>query len=276
MIDKPRIESAVREILAAIGEDPDREGLLETPQRVARMYEEVFAGLHKDPHEEFRIFHEPGNDEMVLVRDIPLYSMCEHHLLPFMGKAHVAYLPSRKVAGVSKLARVVEGFARRPQVQERRRRVPRHAPERRVRGIRREHDGHVYRGGAGDPEEGHRDAAVDPREALGAVHDEVERAAARPSARAQATQGGAQLRDAHQLVVCTRRRRCGVALSSPSPSPASGSGSCSCGGSSRHARHLPENCAVQVPRARELGREHRDVVDARVIERLRHKFSALA
>ena len=120
MIDKPRIESAVREILAAIGEDPDREGLLETPQRVARMYEEVFAGLHKDPHEEFRIFHEPGNDEMVLVRDIPLYSMCEHHLLPFMGKAHVVYIPKDgRILGLSKIARLVDLMSRRPQLQER-------------------------------------------------------------------------------------------------------------------------------------------------------------
>ena len=119
MIDKPRIEAAVREILAAIGEDPDREGLEDTPQRVARMYEEVFAGLHKDPHEEFRVFHEPGNDEMVLVRDIPLYSMCEHHMLPFFGKAHVAYIPNGHIVGLSKIPRVVDAFARRLQVQER-------------------------------------------------------------------------------------------------------------------------------------------------------------
>ncbi len=120
MIDKPRIESAVREILAAIGEDPDREGLQGTPERVARMYEEVFAGLHADPRKEFRIFHEAGNDEMVLVGDIPLYSMCEHHLLPFIGKAHVVYIPKGgRVLGLSKIARLVDLMSRRPQLQER-------------------------------------------------------------------------------------------------------------------------------------------------------------
>ena len=118
-VDLPRIERAVREILAAVGEDPDRQGLLETPKRVARMYAELFSGLHSDPaHHLHRVFEE-RYDEIVLVRDISFNSMCEHHLLPFMGVAHVGYLPSGKVAGLSKLARVVEEISRRPQVQER-------------------------------------------------------------------------------------------------------------------------------------------------------------
>lgn len=119
-MDKERIEKAVREILIAIGEDPDREGLAETPSRVARMYEEVFSGLEKDPKQFIKMFSEENNDEMVVVRDIPLYSMCEHHLLPFVGKAHIVYLPRNgKVIGLSKLARIVDNFARRPQLQER-------------------------------------------------------------------------------------------------------------------------------------------------------------
>ena len=119
-MDKERIERAVREILIAIGEDPDREGLLETPKRVARMYEEVFLGLENDPEQLLKIFNEEKNEEMVVVRDIPLYSMCEHHLLPFVGKAHIVYIPgSGKVIGLSKLARIVDNFARRPQIQER-------------------------------------------------------------------------------------------------------------------------------------------------------------
>ena len=119
-MDKERIERAVREILIAIGEDPDREGLLETPKRVARMYEEVFMGLENDPEQYLKIFNEEKNEEMVVVRDIPLYSMCEHHLLPFVGKAHIVYIPgSGKVIGLSKLARIVDNFARRPQIQER-------------------------------------------------------------------------------------------------------------------------------------------------------------
>ncbi len=119
-MDKERIERAVREILIAIGEDPDREGLQETPKRVARMYEEVFGGLEKSPEEHLKIFSEDKNEEMVVVRDIPLYSMCEHHLLPFVGKAHIVYIPgSGKVIGLSKLARIVDNFARRPQIQER-------------------------------------------------------------------------------------------------------------------------------------------------------------
>lgn len=119
-MDKERIEKAVREILIAIGEDPDREGLIETPARVARMYEEVFSGLEKDPKQYIKMFSEENNDEMVVVRDIPLYSMCEHHLLPFVGKAHIVYIPRNgKVIGLSKLARIVDNFARRPQLQER-------------------------------------------------------------------------------------------------------------------------------------------------------------
>ena len=119
-MDRERIEAAVREILAAVGEDPDREGLVETPARVARMYEEIFSGLTDDPKRHLKFFDEPDNDEMVVVRDIPLYSMCEHHLLPFMGKAHIAYIPADgKVIGLSKLARIVDTFARRPQLQER-------------------------------------------------------------------------------------------------------------------------------------------------------------
>lgn len=119
-MDFERIEKAVREILIAIGEDPDREGLKETPARVARMYGEVLGGLHADPHQHIKIFNESDNDEMVTVRDIPLYSMCEHHLLPFVGVAHIAYIPrDGKVIGLSKLARIVSDFARRPQLQER-------------------------------------------------------------------------------------------------------------------------------------------------------------
>ncbi|MCR5484244.1 MAG: GTP cyclohydrolase I FolE [Clostridiales bacterium] len=119
-MDKQKIENAVRDILIAIGEDPDREGLVETPARVARMYEEIFSGLEDDPKRHLKIFNENNNDEMVIVRDIPLYSMCEHHLIPFMGKAHIAYIPNDgKVIGLSKLARIVDTFAKRPQLQER-------------------------------------------------------------------------------------------------------------------------------------------------------------
>ncbi|MBQ3150263.1 MAG: GTP cyclohydrolase I FolE [Clostridia bacterium] len=120
MMDLKRIEAAVREILIAIGEDPDREGLVETPARVARMYEEIFSGLEDNPERHLKIFNEENNHEMVIVRDIPLYSMCEHHLIPFMGKAHIAYIPENgKVIGLSKLARIVDSFAKRPQLQER-------------------------------------------------------------------------------------------------------------------------------------------------------------
>jgi GTP cyclohydrolase I len=118
-VDQARIQRAVREILAAVGEDPDREGLRETPARVARMYAEVFSGLHDDPREHLRKFFTEKYDEVVLVRDISFNSTCEHHLLPFMGVAHIGYVPNGRVVGLSKLARVVEVVARRPQVQER-------------------------------------------------------------------------------------------------------------------------------------------------------------
>src|SRR5688572_16845670 len=118
-VDVARIERAVREILLAVGEDPDREGLLKTPNRVARAYGELMAGLKVDPRAHLKtVFHE-RYDEVVLLRDIEFHSLCEHHLLPFTGRAHVAYLPDGKVVGLSKLARLVEGYARRPQVQER-------------------------------------------------------------------------------------------------------------------------------------------------------------
>lgn len=110
----------MREILFAIGENPDREGLVETPARVARMYGEILGGLDADPKQHIKIFNESDNDEMVLVRDIPMYSVCEHHLLPFIGVAHIAYIPAGgRVIGLSKLARIVSDFARRPQLQER-------------------------------------------------------------------------------------------------------------------------------------------------------------
>ncbi|MEM7141301.1 MAG: GTP cyclohydrolase I FolE [Actinomycetota bacterium] len=120
-IDQPRIRAAVREILEAIGEDPDRDGLLDTPSRVARMYAEVCAGLHEEPAEHLKKAFEADHDEMVMVRDIPLYSLCEHHLVPFLGMAHVAYIPNAdgRVTGLSKFARLVDGYAKRPQVQER-------------------------------------------------------------------------------------------------------------------------------------------------------------
>ncbi|UOF89764.1 GTP cyclohydrolase I FolE [Fodinisporobacter ferrooxydans] len=119
-VDHSKIREAVRMILEAVGEDPEREGLQDTPARVARMYEEVFAGLHKDPSEQLNAIFNEDHDELVIVRDIPFYSMCEHHLIPFFGYAHVAYLPNNgKVTGLSKLARLVETVARRPQLQER-------------------------------------------------------------------------------------------------------------------------------------------------------------
>src|SRR5215212_9789077 len=118
-VDIGRIERAVREILIAVGEDPDREGLLKTPNRVARAYGELMAGLHTDPKQHLKTVFSERYDEIVLLRDIEFHSLCEHHLLPFTGRAHVAYLPGGKVVGLSKLARLVEGFARRPQVQER-------------------------------------------------------------------------------------------------------------------------------------------------------------
>ena len=118
-VDVPRIEKAVREILLAVGEDPDREGLLKTPNRVARAYSELMAGLRQDPKAHLKTVFTERYDEVVLLRDIEFHSLCEHHLLPFTGRAHVAYLPDGKVVGLSKLARLVEGYARRPQVQER-------------------------------------------------------------------------------------------------------------------------------------------------------------
>jgi GTP cyclohydrolase I len=118
-IDEARIEKAVREILSAVGEDLNRDGLKDTPARVARMYSELLAGMHDDPNTHIsRVFNE-NYDEIVLLRDIPFYSICEHHLMPFIGSAHVAYLPSGKILGVSKLARIVDCFARRLQTQER-------------------------------------------------------------------------------------------------------------------------------------------------------------
>jgi GTP cyclohydrolase I len=120
-VDKPRIERAVREILEAIGENPERDGLKETPARVARMYEEIFSGLREDPADYLQVLFEADHDEMVMVRDIAMYSACEHHMLPWVGKAHVAYIPGDdgRVTGLSKLARLVDGYAKRPQVQER-------------------------------------------------------------------------------------------------------------------------------------------------------------
>jgi GTP cyclohydrolase I len=120
-IDKGRIEKAVREILEAIGEDPDREGLRRTPERVAEMYAELFSGLHDSPDQHLAVTFAADHDEMVMVKDIPLFACCEHHLTPFVGKAHVAYIPneSGRITGLSKLARLVDSYSRRPQVQER-------------------------------------------------------------------------------------------------------------------------------------------------------------
>ncbi len=119
-MDLARIAKAVREILEAIGEDPDRDGLVDTPERVARMYAEICSGIHEEPGEHLTVTFEASHDEMVLVRDIPIYSMCEHHMVPFIGKAHVAYIPGKdgRITGLSKIARLVEGFSRRLQVQE--------------------------------------------------------------------------------------------------------------------------------------------------------------
>jgi GTP cyclohydrolase I len=120
-VDRARIERAVLDILEAIGEDPTRDGLTATPSRVANMYAEIFSGLHEEPERHLNVTFEAGHDEMVMVRDIPLYSVCEHHLLPWIGHAHVAYIPNEdgRITGLSKLARMVDGYARRPQVQER-------------------------------------------------------------------------------------------------------------------------------------------------------------
>ncbi|MDF1740239.1 MAG: GTP cyclohydrolase I FolE [Verrucomicrobiales bacterium] len=120
-IDQPRIEKAVREILIAIGEDPDRDGVVQTPARVARFYAEICSGMLEDPSDHLDKTFEVDHDEIIIVRDIPFFSICEHHLVPFFGKAHVAYLPEAdgRIAGLSKLARLVDGYAKRPQVQER-------------------------------------------------------------------------------------------------------------------------------------------------------------
>lgn len=119
--DEEGVRKAVRDLLIAVGEDPDRDGLSETPERMARAYREMFSGLHDDPREVLSAKFDIGHSEMILVKDIPMYSMCEHHLLPFHGVAHVGYIPSDDgyVTGLSKVARLVEGYARRPQVQER-------------------------------------------------------------------------------------------------------------------------------------------------------------
>ena len=121
MVDKPRIEAAVREILVAVGEDPDRDGLVGTPSRVARMYEEVLGGIGREADEHLATTFDADHDEMVMVRDITMVSLCEHHVLPIIGKAHVAYIPGKdgRITGLSKLARLVEVYARRLQVQER-------------------------------------------------------------------------------------------------------------------------------------------------------------
>jgi GTP cyclohydrolase IA len=120
-IDRPRIEAATREVLEAIGEDPDRDGLRRTPHRVGKMYEELFSGLHQNADDVLDVVFESDHDEMIMVRDIPLYSMCEHHLIPFVGQAHVAYIPNERgqITGLSKLVRVVDVLCHRPQVQER-------------------------------------------------------------------------------------------------------------------------------------------------------------
>ncbi len=119
-MNKLRIERAVKEILLAIGEDPEREGLVDTPKRVARMYEEIFSGIGKDPGKELHVVYNEEHDEMVVLKDIPFYSMCEHHLLPFTGRAHVAYIPeNNKIVGLSKLARLVDAVSKKPQLQER-------------------------------------------------------------------------------------------------------------------------------------------------------------
>jgi GTP cyclohydrolase I len=118
-IDLDRIKIAVREIIEAVGEDPDREGLVDTPRRIAESYREIFSGLNVDPKEYLAVGFDEGHEEMVIIRDIPFYSLCEHHFLPFHGVAHVGYIPEGRVVGISKLARVVEAYAKRPQLQER-------------------------------------------------------------------------------------------------------------------------------------------------------------
>jgi len=119
-MDKEKIKRAVRDILEAIGDDPDREGLKNTPKRVADMYEEIFGGMHQDPADDIEVFFEKEHDEIILLKDIPLYSVCEHHMVPFVGRAHVAYIPgNNRITGLSKIARVVDTLSRRLQVQER-------------------------------------------------------------------------------------------------------------------------------------------------------------
>ena len=118
LIDSARVEAALRELLLSLGEDPSREGLVDTPRRIAEMYAEILGGRELDPTEYLKVGFEVAHDEMVILRNIPFYSMCEHHFLPFHGEAHVGYVPDGRVVGISKLARVVEAFARRPQIQE--------------------------------------------------------------------------------------------------------------------------------------------------------------
>jgi GTP cyclohydrolase I len=118
-IDTKAIETAVHMILKAIGEDPSREGLVETPQRIGRMYQEIFSGIKKDPKDHIKLFFAENHQEMVIARDIPFYSMCEHHMLPFFGQVHVAYIPNKKITGISKLARIVDTYSKRLQLQER-------------------------------------------------------------------------------------------------------------------------------------------------------------
>jgi GTP cyclohydrolase I len=119
MVDHAKVQQAVRMILEAVGEDPEREGLRDTPARVARMYEEIFQGLHEDPSRHLQALFDEEHHEVVLVKDISFHSMCEHHLMPFHGRAHVAYIPGGKILGISKVGRIVDAFSRRPQVQER-------------------------------------------------------------------------------------------------------------------------------------------------------------
>ncbi len=119
MIDQEKIKTAVISIIEAIGDDPAREGLVDTPRRIAEMYADIFGGIDEDPEEHLKIGFEEGHQEMVIAKDIPFYAMCEHHFLPFHGTAHIGYIPNGRVVGVSKLSRIVEVFARRPQLQER-------------------------------------------------------------------------------------------------------------------------------------------------------------
>jgi len=114
-----KIESAIKDILEAIGEDPTREGLLETPKRIAKMYTEIFSGINNTPDEHIKLFHDENHQEMVIAKDIPFYSMCEHHMLPFFGKVCIAYIPDKQISGISKLARIADTFAKSLQLQER-------------------------------------------------------------------------------------------------------------------------------------------------------------